>query len=280
MTSSVATDPHRRPPSSPAAMVASYVRNRRLMGQLVQREVISRYRGSVMGLAWSFFNPLLMLAVYTFVFSVVFQAKWGGTGGTKAGFAVFLFVGILIHGIFAECINRGPSLIIGNVNYVKRVVFPLEILVGVAMGSALFHAMVSLLVLFVVQMFDGGVRATAVFLPFVVFPLVLVALGVSWMLAAVGVYIRDIGYVTQVITTVMLFLSPVFYPISAMPEAYRAWIYMNPLTFIIEQARGVLILGTMPDWIGLLMYAAGGAAVAWLGFWCFQRMRRGFADVL
>ncbi|MCC7248124.1 MAG: ABC transporter permease, partial [Lysobacter sp.] len=119
-------------------------RNRRLMGQLVQREVISRYRGSMAGLAWSFFNPLLMLAVYTFVFSVVFKARWGGGENSKASFAIFLFVGLLVHGVFAECIVRAPSLILANTNYVKRVIFPLEILTGVAMGSALFHTFVSL----------------------------------------------------------------------------------------------------------------------------------------
>lgn len=275
-----AVDPHRRPAASPLAMLRMLIRNRRLVAQLIRREVVSRYRGSIMGLSWSFFNPLLMLAVYTFVFSVVFQARWGDTGGGKAGFAIFLFAGLLVHGVFAECINRGPSLIIGNVNYVKKVVFPLEVLVVVAMGSALFHAAVSLGVLLLVQAFTGGLKATALLFPLVLAPLVLVALGVSWFLAAVGVFMRDIGYVTQIITTVMLFMAPVFYPVSAMPEAYRHWMYVNPLTFVIEQGRGVLILGVFPDWTGLAMYAIAGIVVASLGFWCFQRMRAGFADVL
>lgn len=277
---SIAVNPHRRPPASPFAMVASLLRNRRLIGQLVEREVVSRYRGSIMGLSWSFFNPLLMLAVYTFVFSVVFQARWGGAEGGKAGFAIFLFAGLLVHSIFAECINRGPSLIIGNANYVKKVVFPLEVLVVVAMGSALFHAAVSLGVLLLVQAFTTGLKATALLFPLVLAPLVLIALGISWLLAAVGVFMRDIGYVTQIITTVMLFMAPVFYPISAMPEAYRHWMYVNPLTFVIEQGRAVLILGAFPDWAGLGVYAVAGIAVASLGFWCFQRMRAGFADVL
>lgn len=276
----IAVDPHRKPPSSPLAMFASGWRHRRLTVQLIQREVISRYRGSIMGLAWSFFNPLLMLLVYTFVFSVVFNARWGGTEGGKAGFAVFLFAGLLVHGVFAECIVRAPSLIIANTNYVKRVIFPLEILTGVAMGSALFHAFISLLVLLVVQAFGGGVHATAVLFPLVLMPLVLMTMGMAWILAAVGVYIRDIGYITQVITTVMLFMSPVFYPIEAMPVEYREWMYLNPLTFIIEQARAVLVLGDMPDWSGLALYAVVALAFAWLGFWCFQKLRRGFADVL
>lgn len=278
--SQTAVNPHSKPPSSPAAMLKTYWRNWRLMLQLVQREVISRYRGSIMGLTWSFFHPLLMLMVYTFVFSVVFKARWAGTEGGHAGFAVFLFVGLIVHGIFAESINRAPSLILANTNYVKRVVFPLEILTGVAMGSALFHAFVSLLVLLVVQMFDSGIPVTAIYFPLVLVPLVLMTMGLAWGLAAMGVYIRDIGYVVQVITTIMMYVSPVFFPTEAMPEAYRHWMYINPLTFIIEQSRSVLILGGQPNWLGLIGYTAIGLVVAWMGFWCFQKMRRGFADVL
>ena len=263
------------------AMVDSFWRNRHLILQLTKREVISRYRGSLAGLAWSFFTPLLMLAVYTFFFSVVFQARWGGAEGDRAAFAVFLFVGILVHGILAECINRAPTLILGNVNYVKRVVFPLEVFPMVAMGSALFHAAISLLVLLTIQLLlDHRVPMTSVYFPVVVLPLVVMTMGIAWFLAAVGVYVRDIGHTTVVITTILLFTSPVFYPVSAMPEPYRSWMIINPLTFIIEQSRAVLILGEAPDWIGLGRYLMVGFVCAWLGYWAFQRMRRGFADVL
>ena len=234
----------------------------------------------MMGLAWSFFYPLLMLAIYTFVFAVVFKARWGGAEGGKAGFAVFLFTGLLVHGVFAECIVRAPSLIIANTNYVKRVIFPLEILPVVAMGSALFHASVSLLVLLAVKLFDSGLQMTAVFFPLVLVPLMLMTMGVAWFLAAIGVYIRDIGYVIQVVTTISLYVSPVFYPIDAMPERYRAFMYVNPLTSMIEQARRILILGSPPDWLNLALLTIFGFVVAWAGYWCFQRMRRGFADVL
>ena len=262
-------------------MIASFWRNRSLITQLTRREVISRYRGSVVGLAWSFFNPLLMLAVYTFFFSVVFRARWGGEGAGKAEFAVFLFSGILVHGLFAECINRAPTLILGNVNYVKRVVFPLEVLPWVAMGAALFHAAVSLVVLLLAQLALGQqFTATALFFPIVLLPLVLMTMGIAWLLAAVGVFFRDIGQITAVLTTILLFLSPVFYPISAMPEPYRAWIAYNPLTFIIEQTRNVLLLDLAPDWGGIAMYSLAALLVASLGFWVFQKMRRGFADVL
>lgn len=262
-------------------MAGSLWRNRSLIWQLTRREVISRYRGSVIGLAWSFFNPLLMLAVYTFFFSVVFKARWGGDGAGKAEFAVFLFSGILVHGLFAECINRAPSLIVGNVNYVKRVVFPLEVLPWVAMGAALFHTAVSLVVLLLAQLALGQqLTAMALLFPLVLLPLMLMTMGISWILAAIGVFFRDIGQVTAILTTILLFLSPVFYPITAMPEPYRAWIIYNPLTFIIEQARNVLLLDTAPDWMGVAKYSLAALVVAALGFWVFQKMRRGFADVL
>lgn len=259
----------------------SFWEHRSLTYQLAKREVVGRYRGSMAGLAWSFFNPLLMLAVYTFVFSVIFQARWSGLEAGKGGFAIVLFIGVLLHGIFAECLNRAPTLIMSNTNYVKRVMFPLEILPWVAMGSALFHAFISLIVLMAGQIIMlGSVPPTAVLLPLIVAPLVLTTMGVAWILAAFGVYLRDIGQITVVITTVALFLSPVFYPATALPEAYRVIFLLNPLTFIIEQAREVMIWGHLPDWRGLALYMATSLVVAWIGFCTFQKMRRGFADVL
>jgi len=266
---------------SPLAMVRSFLGNRVLIYQLAKREVISRYRGSLMGLAWSFFNPLLMLAVYTFVFSVVFNARWGGDVAHKGDFAIILFVGILVHGIFAECVNRAPSLIVGNASYVKRVVFPLDTLPWVAMGAALFHALVTLVVLLLAQLLIRGVLpVTALYFPLVVFPLVLFTMGLAWLLSALGVFVRDIGQMTGIFTTVLLFLAPVFYPVTALPENMRKWIYLNPLTFIIEQSREVLIWGKAPDFIGLGKYTILAAVVAWLGYVCFHKMRRGFADVI
>lgn len=266
---------------SPAAAIRSFWLNRNLVYQLTKREVISRYRGSVLGLAWSFFNPLLMLAVYTFVFSTVFNARWGASDGGRADFAIILFVGILVHGIFAECVNRAPGLILANVSYVKRVVFPLETLPWVAMGTAAFHALVTLVVLLIAQLLlRGSIPWQAIYFPIVIFPLILTTMGVAWVLAATGVFVRDIGQVTGVLTTILLFMAPVFYPISALPESFRKWIFLNPLTFVIEQSRAVLIWGVAPDWVGLAKYFVASVLVAWLGFWIFQKMRRGFADVL
>jgi lipopolysaccharide transport system permease protein len=268
-------------PTSPRALFASLWINRELIAQLTRREVLSRYRGSILGLAWSFFNPLLMLVVYTFVFSVVFKARWGSGDESKADFAIVLFAGLIIHGLFAECVNRAPGLILANVNYVKKVVFPLEILPWVAAGSALFHSAVSIAVLLAAQLiFQHTLAWTVVFLPIVLAPLLLSTMGLAWFLASIGVYVRDIGQAIGIFTMVLLFLSPVFYPVDALPENYRILLLLNPLTPVIGDARRVLIWGQAPDWAGLMLYAAASFAVAWLGFWWFQRTRRGFADVV
>ena len=263
-------------------MVSSFWRNRQLIYQMSKRDVVGRYRGSFLGLAWSFFNPLLMLAIYTFVFSVVFKARWGlEVEESKADFAIILFVGLIIHGLFAECINRSPGLIISNVNFVKKVVFPLEILPWVAFNTALFHALVSLVVLLIAQLvFNFHIPATAVLFPVVMLPLVFATMGLAWFLASLGVYLRDIGQVTTMLTTMLLFLSAVFFPLSVLPERYQFWLQLNPLAFIIEEGRKVLLFGDAPDYSGLTILMLVSMTVAWAGFAWFQKTRKGFADVV
>jgi len=258
------------------------LRNRQLIIQMTRREVAGRYQGSVLGLAWSFFNPVFMLVVYTFVFSAVFKARWGlGGAESKTQFAVVLFVGMIVHGLLAEVLNRAPGLILANVNYVKKVVFPLEILPVISMGAALFHSLVSMGVLLIAfALFNGYLHWTAVFTPLVLLPLVILTLGLAWMLAALGVFLRDVGQTIGIVTTVLMFLAPVFYPVTALPEELRPWLMVNPLTFIIEQARAVLIWGRQPDWVGLSIYMLLAAAIAWAGYAWFQKTRKGFADVL
>ncbi len=259
------------------------MRNASLIWQMTKREVVGRYRGSMFGLAWSFFNPLLMLAVYSFVFSFVFKSRWGGGGGDqgRAQFAMMLFVGMTIHGLFAECVNRAPSLMLNNPSYVKKIVFPLEILPLVALLSAFFHTLVSLVVLLCgFALFKHFIFATALYLPIVLLPLMLMSLGVAWFLAATGVFVRDVGQITGLFTMVLMFLSPVFYPASALPEKYRFWLELNPLTLFIEQSRAVLLDGHAPDFGALGLALLGGIVVACAGFKYFQVMRKGFADVL
>lgn len=248
---------------------------------MVRREVIGRYKGSAMGVVWSFLNPVLMLVVYTFVFSVVFKARWGAGSDSRTQFAIVLFAGLIIHGLFAEVLNGAPSLVLANVNYVKKVIFPIEILPVVSTGAALFHAIVSLLVLLGASvLLNGHVPWTAAFIPLVVLPLLVLAVGIGWVLASLGVFVRDVGQVVSLLSSVLLFLSPVFFPSEALPQFLRPWMLLNPLTFIIEQARDVLIWGRQPQWLGLAAYLAGAATFAWFGFFWFQKTRKGFADVL
>lgn len=280
--SSTTINPHAAHPASPLALVKSLWNNRQLIVKMTKREVVGRYKGSIMGLAWSFFHPVFMLTVYSFVFSVIFKSRWdSGTDQSQTQFAVVLFAGMIVHGLFAEALNRAPSLILSNVNYVKKVVFPLDVLPVITMGAALFHGFIStgvLLAAFV--FFNGYLHWTAVFVPIVLLPLVMLTLGLSWILASLGVFLRDVGQTVSIVTAVMMFLSPVFYPVTALPEELRTWFMVNPLTFIIEQIREVLIWGHWPDWTGLGVYTLAATVIVWVGYFWFQKTRKGFADVL
>lgn len=265
----------------PLEMFASLWRNRSLVMALAKREVVGRYRGSFLGLFWSFFNPLLMLAVYTFVFSVVFQARWGVGSESKTEFALVLFIGLIVFNLFAECFIRSPGLILANVNYVKKVIFPLEILPFVTLGSAIFHTLISLFVwILAYTVFFGIPHVTVFYFPLIVIPLAFFILGVSWALSALGVYLRDLSQVVGILSTVLMFLSPIFYPVTAIPESYRIFLYANPLMPAIEQARSVMFFGENPDWSLVGGYWAAMIFVAWIGFVWFQKTRKGFADVL
>ena len=277
---SIIINPHDAQPTSLASLAHSLWRNRQLIVQMTKREVVGRYKGSVMGLAWSFFNPVFMLVVYTFVFSVIFKSRWGGDE-SRTLFALVLFVGMIVLGLFSEVVNRAPSIILANVNYVKKVVFPIEVLPVIAMGAALFHTLISLSVLLIAfLLFNGFLHWTVIFTPLILLPLVIMTLGISWMLAAIGVFLRDVSQTIGLITTVLMFLSPVFYPVTAVPERFRPFIMANPLTFIIEQAREVVIWGHLPNWIGLGAYTLVATVIAWTGYYLFQKTRKGFADVL
>lgn len=268
-------------PATPVEMVASLWRNRGLILASTKREVLGRYRGSALGLLWSFFNPFFMLLVFTFVFSVVFNARWGRESESKTEFALVLFAGLIIFNLFAECINRAPSLILSNPNYVKKVVFPLEILPFVGLLSAFYHLLISLVVWIVAYLFLFGVpHLTVLILPLVILPFALFIMGLSWALASLGVFLRDVSQFTGVVVTAMMFLSPIFYPASALPEAYRQILFLNPLTPVIEMTRDVLYWGRVPDLMLLGIYWVATAVIAWLGFAWFQKTRKGFADVL
>ena len=204
-----------------------------------------------------------------------------GAGEGKVGYALTLFVGLIVHGLFAECVNRAPGLMLQHASFVKRVVFPLEILPWTVLVSALFHASVSLCIWLLVAVVSGfPLSPAALLFPLVLVPLVLLTMGCTWFLASIGVYLRDVGHTVTLLTTMLLFLSPILYPMSAVPADYRFLIRLNPLTFVVEQARAVLAYQSLPDFTGLAIATVQNLLVAVLGLWWFQKTRRGFADVV
>lgn len=267
--------------ASPKEMFASVWRNRELIRALTRREIAARYRGSFLGIFWSFFNPIFMLAVYTFVFSVVFQARWNGGTGSKTEFALILYVGMVVFGLFSECVNHAPDLILANVSYVKKVVFPLEILIVVDLGSALFNLLTNLLIWLVFYLvFFGVPPVTLVLFPFILLPLVFMTGGVAWLLAALGVYLRDIGQMIGVVITALMFLTPIFYQASTLPIKYQKLVGINPLAVAVESSRQVMIWGKIPRLESWLLALMTSVLFAWFGFVVFQKLRRGFADVI
>lgn len=266
---------------SPREMTVSLWRHRELVRALIKREVASRYRGSTLGLLWSFVNPVIMLIIYTFVFSVVFKARWNTGSDSKTEFALVLFAGLIVFNLFAECINRAPGIILANANYVKKVVFPLEILPWVALGSALFQALISFCVWLLFYLVIYGIpHATLCLLPLMLLPVLFIIMGLSWILASLGVYLRDVGQMVGILTTVFMFLSPVFYPISSLPVHYQHILMLNPLTPTIEGVRDILFWGNIPPMGMYGIYLLVSLVFSWSGFAWFQKSRKGFADVL
>ncbi|MBS1371413.1 MAG: ABC transporter permease [Lentisphaeria bacterium] len=255
--------------------------NRDLLSQLVQRNIHARYRGSLFGLLWSFIQPLLMLCIYTFVFGVIFQLRWGGSTDSKSAFAVVMLCGMSIFQIFSESVNGSCRIIVGNRNYVKKVRFPLEILPvsqvfsALILGSAWF-----ILILLGVIFILGSLNWTILLLPLTLIPLLFLSLGCSWFVASLGVYVRDTPYCVAVILQMLYFMTPIFYPTSAVPEGFR-WLHrINPLALIVEETRKILVYGVLPDWRLLALALAASIVVAQLGLLWFIRTKRGFADVI
>jgi lipopolysaccharide transport system permease protein len=257
-------------------------KHRELWWRLTEREVLGRYRGSVLGIGWSFITPLAMLGVYTFVFSQVFKARWGGLEQEgPLAFAVNLFAGLIVFNLFSECVNRAPGLIVANPNYVKKVVFPLEILGSVAVGSAAFHALTSLLILLLFELIAfQRLPITLLWLPLVWMPLILGSLACAWVLSAAGVFLRDIGQLISVGLNILMFLSPIFFPLSALPPRWQPILQLNPLAQVIEQTRRTAVQGLNPDFGLLFLATLIGIAVCELCFRGFQKSKGAFADVL
>ncbi|MFA3760737.1 ABC transporter permease [Yersinia sp. 2466 StPb PI] len=258
------------------------VNNKTLIYQMTKRDILSRYKGSIIGMGWSFFTPLLMLAVYTFVFSVVFKAKWGvGGEENKASFAVILFSGMVVFNIFSECFNRSVTLITSNANYVNKIVFPLSILPITILLSSLFHAAISLVILLLASIIlMGEIHFTLLLLPVVWLPYLIALVGMMLILSSVGVYLRDLAQITGVLTTILMFTSPLFFPRSALPMSLQPLLMLNPLAYFIEVTRDVIVWGKAPQIVPLAISYIASLMCLHLGYICFEKLRKGFSDVI
>lgn len=255
------------------------LKHARLILSLTKRDIEMRYRGTSLGLAWTLLNPVIMLSIYSFIFGFVFKTKWGVT--TSDNYTLIMFGGLLTHGFIAECIGKATTIYVYNVSYVKKVLFPLEALCWVAVLSATFQfIMGSIIFALFCLILKQPVSLMALWVPVIMLPLIILAYGVALFLSSLGVYIRDMGQVVAVIVAIMLFMSPVFFPITAIPEKFRIFIYLNPLTFIIESLREVVLYGKMFSLKGYLIYSSVSGLVCLCGLGWFKKVKRGFADVL
>ena len=258
-------------------------RNRELTWRLTEREVLSRYKGSILGWVWTFIYPIGMLATYTIVFTQIYKAKWGiNAQGTDFEFAINLFAGLIVFNLVAEVATKAPNLIIQNPNYVKKVIFPLEILSITTVLASTFHAITSVGVLLLLEAYanHGHLPATLVLLPFVWLPLILGCIAMALVLSAIGVYIRDIGQIAGILVSVLLFLSPVFYPVSAVPEKLRNITQLNPIASVIEETRKVTVANKKPSNRYLLNGSIGGIIGCEMAYLMFKKLRGGFGDVI
>ncbi len=257
--------------------------HRNLIKQLTKREFELKYKGSMLGVLWSFITPLLMLAVYTFIFSIVFKARWGiEQTDNKFEFAMIIFSGLIIYNIFNETVSKSTTIIISNVNYVKKVIFPLDILPFTALLSALINAVLNMVVLILgIMIFVPGWDVKGIFISFIyLLPISLFSLGVAYIVASIGVYIRDLTYTIGVLLNILFYVTPIFYPISLVPEFIHPIMNLNPLTYLVEGFRNAIFSGELPDLIHFTIFNLIGYLFMLLGIQLFRKLKRGFADVI
>ena len=257
-------------------------RHSTLIHQFVKRDVLSRYRGSYLGILWSLLRPLSMLALYTVVFGYIFESKLGNhPNESKFDFTLALFCGLILFDFFAECIARAPTLVLNNSNYVTKVVFPLEILPVTTVGAALTQLVISFIPLFTgLLCVHGSIPLTALYLPILFLPLLLFCLGMTWFLASLGVFIRDINSFVPVLLLIIMYASAIFYSISKVPPNLLPIVIYNPLAVVIEQARNAVLWGVPPLWGRYGIVLLGSVVVMVLGYAFFMRTKNAFADVL
>ena len=255
---------------------------RELLINLVKRNISVRYKGSMLGVLWSIVQPLMMLCIYTYVFSVVFKARWGeNVGSSKGGFAIILFCGMALYSVFSESITLSSTQITSNVNFVKKVVFPLQLLpLAQVLSSFVLGGIWLILLLFGAVFIFGNISWSMLLLPLVLLPFFLFTLGIAFFVSSLTVYIRDVPHVLSVVLQIFFFLTPIFYPVSAVPESFRKFLMVNPLTYMIEQTRMVMLYAQIPDWRFAAISFALGIGIFILGFGWFNKTQKGFADVI
>lgn len=248
---------------------------------LAEREIRSRIIGTYIGIGHYVLVPILMLLVYSFMFSVVFRTKWAGTEDSFGAFAIRVFIGMIAFQFFSEVINRAPGLVLESPTYVKKVVFPLETLVPTTIVVSLFSALLTFLVFLVAHLLLAGIPPlTTLWVPLIWPPLIMMTAGFAWVLASLGVFLRDLRQLVGVLVPALMFISPVFFPMSMVPEGFGALIMANPLSVPMEMMRQAIFGPTMPNLLVLAAYYVGGFAVAQLGYWVFMRTKKAFADVV
>lgn len=255
--------------------------HRDLTWELTKRDVESRYRGANFGVLWSVLTPVLMLLVYIMAFGSIMKSKWPGTDDSIATFSLIIFAGLIIHGFFAECLSKASTIITANTSYVKKVMFPLEILPWQLVLGAFFHLAINLIVLIgAILIVNHRIPPTLIYLPVVLVPFVLMMLGISYFVAAISVYFRDTNQIISPLVTAALFLSSAVVPINSIPRALLPVFNANPITLIVNQLRNIALWDKSPDWASLGIYTCIAIALTVAGAWTFDKLRGGFADVL
>lgn len=269
---------------NPYLMILDLWKHRELIVELTRRDIQQNYQGSFLGIVWSMIGPLSTLLIYTFVFSVVFQARWStdSTQPTSQGeFALILFAGLTAFNVFSIVLNRSPGLILSVPNYVKKVIFPLEILPVVVTGSSVVTSLINVVLVLVGEaLVYHKISPTIWLLPLVYLPLILLTQGLAWFLSSFGVFVRDVGQAIGVIVQILFFMTPIVYSPASLPQKARFIAELNPLALIINWFRNVLLWGNMPDWGGWVIVTLICAVISILGFAWFSVTKRGFADVM
>ncbi len=265
----------------PISMMSNVLNSRALLKQLMVRDFTARYKSGALGLAWTMINPLLMLALYSFVFVAVFQMRWGVNDTSGHNFILLLFTGILVHGLFSEFVTRSPTLIISNPAYVKKVVFPLELIPITPLLSAIVNFSLGMILVLLMQVWvNGEISIYTLLMPLIIAPFVILLLGISFIFSSLGVYFRDLSQISGLISTIAIFASPVLFPMENVPEKYRNLLYLNPITLVVEQLREMVILGQLPNLLHTMIYAAISILIFLLGLVWFKIVKKGFSDVL